>query len=83
MKDVMDIKALDDHRIEVTLASANADFPTALTDYHLMMVPDGFTDWSKPVGRALSRSRVSTPACGLSSRGPAPTGNRTAATSTV
>ena len=50
MKDVMDIKALDDHRIEVTLASANADFPTALTDYHLMMVPDGFTDWSKPVG---------------------------------
>ena len=50
MKDVMDLKALDDHRIEVTLASANADFPTALTDYHLMMVPDGFADWSKPVG---------------------------------
>ncbi len=50
LKDVTDIKAIDDHRIEVTLASANADFPTALTDYHLMMVPDGFTDWSKPVG---------------------------------
>ncbi len=50
LRDVTDIAAIDDHRIEVTLASANADFPAALTDYHLVMVPDGFTDWSKPIG---------------------------------
>ncbi len=50
MKAVADVKKLDKNQIEVTLASGNADFPTVLTDYHLMMVPNGFTDWAKPVG---------------------------------
>lgn len=50
MKEVADIKKLDKNQIQVTLASPDADFPYTLTDYHLYMVPDGFKDWSKPVG---------------------------------
>ena len=50
MKAVTDVKKTDKYQIEVTLTSANADFPTVLTDYHIMMVPNGFTDWAKPVG---------------------------------
>lgn len=50
MKAITDVKKLDTHQVQVTLASGNADFPTALTDYHIMMVPAGFTDWAKPVG---------------------------------
>ena len=45
-----DVRKLARDRIAVTLASGNADFPTVLTDYHIMMVPDGFTDWAHPVG---------------------------------
>ncbi len=29
---------------------ADADLPYVLTDYHILMVPDGFKDWAKPVG---------------------------------
>ena len=50
MKAVSDVKKTDKYVVEVTLASGNADFPTVLTDYHVMMVPNGFTDWAKPVG---------------------------------
>ncbi len=50
MKAVTDVKKTDKNTIEVTLASGNADFPTVLTDYHIMMVPNSFTDWAKPVG---------------------------------
>ena len=50
VKGVTDIKKLNDHQIQVSLSSPDADFPYGLTDYHLMMVPDGFKDWAKPVG---------------------------------
>ncbi|HWK44557.1 MAG TPA: ABC transporter substrate-binding protein [Stellaceae bacterium] len=50
MKSVTDIKKLDDNKIQVTLASGDADFPYIFTDYHMHMVPDGFTDFSKPIG---------------------------------
>ena len=50
VKAVTDIKKLDDHQIQISLSAADADFPYGLTDYHLMMVPDGFKDWAKPVG---------------------------------
>lgn len=36
--------------IKVELASGDADFPYVLSDYHLGIVPDGFTDWNKPIG---------------------------------
>jgi peptide/nickel transport system substrate-binding protein len=50
VKSVTDIKKLDDHQIQISLSAADSDFPYGLTDYHLMMVPDGFKDWAKPVG---------------------------------
>ncbi|KAA8998996.1 peptide ABC transporter substrate-binding protein [Affinibrenneria salicis] len=36
--------------IAITLDSGNADLPFLLADYHLMVVPNGFTDWSHPIG---------------------------------
>jgi peptide/nickel transport system substrate-binding protein len=50
MKAVKDITKLGPNQIQVTLNSADADFPYVLTDYHIMMVPNGYTDWAKPVG---------------------------------
>ena len=50
VKGVTDIKKLDDHQIQISLAAPDADLPYSLTDYHLLMVPDGFKDWAKPVG---------------------------------
>ena len=50
MKAVKDVKKLDNNQIQITLESGDADFPYVLTDYHLLMVPDGHKDWAKPVG---------------------------------
>jgi peptide/nickel transport system substrate-binding protein len=50
MKAISDIKKLDTHQIQITLASADADLPYVLSDYHLVMVPNGFKDWANPVG---------------------------------
>ena len=50
MQPVTDIRKIDGSTIEVRLASGNADFPTVLTDYHLVMVPNGFSDWARPIG---------------------------------
>jgi len=36
--------------VEIELAGGDADFPYVLADYHLGIVPDGFRDWSKPIG---------------------------------
>ncbi len=50
MKVVQDVKKLDQNQIQVTLSAPDADFPYTLTDYHLLMVPNGFKDWAQPVG---------------------------------
>ncbi len=50
MKVISDVKKLDKYQVQVSLSSGDADFPTVLTDYHVMMVPNGFTDWAKPIG---------------------------------
>jgi peptide/nickel transport system substrate-binding protein len=47
---ITDIKKLDSHKFEITLKSGNADLPFVLSDYHLVMVPNGFKDWTKPDG---------------------------------
>jgi peptide/nickel transport system substrate-binding protein len=49
-KPVTDIKKLDKYQIQISLNGPDADLPYALTDYHVGIVPDGFKDWSKPVG---------------------------------
>lgn len=50
MKAVADVKKLDKYQISVVLSDGDADFPIVLTDYHILMVPNGFTDWGKPIG---------------------------------
>ncbi|MBV8662079.1 MAG: peptide ABC transporter substrate-binding protein, partial [Hyphomicrobiales bacterium] len=50
LKPITDVKKLDKYQIQISLASADADFPAALTDYHVLMVPNGFKDWANPVG---------------------------------
>ena len=49
-KAITDVKKLNANQIEITLASADADLPYVLTDYHVLMVPNGTTDFAKPVG---------------------------------
>jgi peptide/nickel transport system substrate-binding protein len=50
LRAVREIRKLDRRQIAVTLDGPDADFPATLTDHRLPMVPDGFTDWQKPVG---------------------------------
>ena len=50
LKPITDVKKLDKHQIQVSLAAPDADLPYALTDFHVLIVPDGFKDWAKPVG---------------------------------
>ncbi|HXW20026.1 MAG TPA: ABC transporter substrate-binding protein [Roseiarcus sp.] len=50
MKAVVEVKKLDKYQIQISLSAADADFIYVLTDARVMMAPDGFKDWSKPVG---------------------------------
>ena len=50
MKAIKDLRKTDKYQIQITLEAANADLPYILSDYRLLMVPDGFKDWSKPIG---------------------------------
>ncbi|EIC85062.1 ABC transporter substrate-binding protein [Serratia sp. M24T3] len=47
---ITDIKKQGDNQVLVTLASGNADLPYLMADYHLLVVPEGFTDWLHPIG---------------------------------
>ena len=49
-KAVSDVKKLSANQVQVTLESGDADFAYVLTDYHVLIVPDGHTDWSKAIG---------------------------------
>ncbi len=50
-----DIKKLDNGQFKVILKSGDADFLYSLTDYHMLVVPDGFKDWANPVGTGAFR----------------------------
>ena len=50
VEDVTELKKLGPNQVGITLGSGNLDLPYLLTDYHFMVVPDGHTDWSKPIG---------------------------------
>ena len=44
------IKADGKHAVKIKIKAPNQDLPWILNDYHLMMMPDGFTDWANPIG---------------------------------
>ncbi len=45
-----DVKKQDNNKVLITLSSGNADMPYLMADYHLLVVPEGFTDWLHPIG---------------------------------
>ena len=47
---ITEIKKLGPNQVGITLSSGNAGLPYNLSDYHVLVVPNGFTDWSKPDG---------------------------------
>ena len=49
-KAVADVKKLTPNQVQVTLTGGDADFSYVLTDYHVLIVPNGHTDWTKPIG---------------------------------
>lgn len=50
LEPISDIKKLSPNQIQITLKAGNADLPYALTDYHIVIVPNGTTDFSKADG---------------------------------
>lgn len=47
---ITEIKALSPNQVYIKLDAGNADLPVLLGDYHLVVVPNGHTDWDKPIG---------------------------------
>ena len=47
---VKDITKVNANQIQITLSAGNADLPFILSDYHLIVVPNNTTDFSKPDG---------------------------------
>jgi peptide/nickel transport system substrate-binding protein len=45
-----DVVKVSDSEVKIVLTSGNADLPYILSDYHFLVVPDGWTDFNKPVG---------------------------------
>ena len=50
LEDVTDVRKLGPNQIGITLKSGNVDLPYLLSDYHFFVVPNGWSDWMKPVG---------------------------------
>jgi peptide/nickel transport system substrate-binding protein len=44
---ITEIKKLNDKQIQFTLEGGNADLPFVLSDYHLIILPEGYSDFSK------------------------------------
>ena len=60
---ISDIKKLGPNQVGITLSTGNADLPYNLSDYHVLVVPNGFTDWAKPDGTgAYALWKASSPA---------------------
>jgi peptide/nickel transport system substrate-binding protein len=49
-KHITDIRKLSDRQISITLSRGDSEFINLLGDFHFKVVPNGFTDWTKPVG---------------------------------
>lgn len=47
---ISDIKKLAPNQIQISMSQGNADLPFLLSDYHILVVPNGFTDWKNPIG---------------------------------
>jgi peptide/nickel transport system substrate-binding protein len=50
LEPITDIKKLSANQISITLSAGNADLPFVLSDYHMIIVPAGTTDFQKADG---------------------------------
>jgi len=66
MKHVQDITKVGDTQIKVTLTRPDAEFIYLLGDYHMKVVPNDFSDWSKPIGTGAFKAEKYNP--GISAR---------------
>ena len=48
--DITEVKTLGPNQVGITMSSGNVDLPYLLSDYHFFVIPNGWTDWMKPVG---------------------------------
>lgn len=47
LEPIKDIKKINSHEIQIILSGGNADLPFVLSDYHLIILPTGYNDFSK------------------------------------
>ena len=50
LADITDIKKINANQVQILMSNGNLDLPFNLSDYHLIVVPAGTTDFSKPDG---------------------------------
>jgi len=50
MENIFYMRADGTDRVSIRLQEGDADFLYVLSDYHLLVVPNGFDDWSHPIG---------------------------------
>lgn len=50
LADISDIKKINANQVGITMSNGNLDLPFNLSDYHIIVVPNGTTDFSKPDG---------------------------------
>jgi len=50
LEPIKEITKLSPNQIQITLTAGNADLPFVLSDYHLIIVPNGMTDFQKADG---------------------------------
>ncbi|MGI4861788.1 MAG: ABC transporter substrate-binding protein [Janthinobacterium lividum] len=50
LEEIVAVRTLGKNQIGIDLRSGNADLPYLLSDFHLLVVPNGFKDWKKPIG---------------------------------
>jgi peptide/nickel transport system substrate-binding protein len=62
--DVQDVKADGTSQVRITLSSGNVDLPYLFADYHMLIVPNGFTDFGKLIGTGGYALQSFTPGVG-------------------
>lgn len=50
LADITEIKKINANQVQIILGSGNLDLPYNLGDFHVLVVPNGTTDFSKPDG---------------------------------
>ncbi len=50
LADISDIKKINANQVQILMSNGNLDLPFNLSDYHIIVVPNGTTDFSKPDG---------------------------------